>query len=210
MKTTRPWIWHALMFIDDPAAGDGGGGGDGGQQTPPQPPAPTFTQEDVNKAVQERLARERAKYADHDALKAKAAELDQIKAAQKTAEERAAEELAQARKAAADAAAEAARFRAAATHSVAGDDIDLIGVGDQETVMARAERVGQLLAAERELEALKAAQQQGTVPATGRPRPVLRPGATPVEEAGRVASDDAAREAALRRGRIATPQPNPN
>lgn len=206
MKTTRPWLWHALMFIDDPAAGDGGGG----QQTPPQPPAATFTQEDVNKAVQERLARERAKYADHDALKAKAAELDQIKAVQKTAEERAAEELAQARKAAADAAAEAARFRAAATHSVAGDDIDLIGVGDQETVMARAERVGQLLAAERELEALKAARQQGTLPATGRPRPALRPGATPVEEAGRVASDDAAREAALRRGRIATPQPNPN
>lgn len=37
MKTTRPWLWHALMFIDDPAAGDGGGG----QQTPPQPPAAT-------------------------------------------------------------------------------------------------------------------------------------------------------------------------
>ena len=61
--------------------------GDGG--TPPtgnENEEKTFTQEQLNKAVQERLAREREaaakKYGDYDELKAKAAELDKLKADQ--------------------------------------------------------------------------------------------------------------------------------
>ena len=56
----------------------------------------------------------------------------------------------------------------------------------------------ELLAASLELEALKTQQQRPT----NRPKPVLRPGAAPVDESTRVASMDAAHEAALRRGRV--------
>lgn len=41
-----------------------------------------FSQEDVNRIVEERLARERAKYADYDGLKAAKAELEKIKQSQ--------------------------------------------------------------------------------------------------------------------------------
>ncbi|MBN1174002.1 MAG: DUF4355 domain-containing protein [Micromonosporaceae bacterium] len=84
--TTHPWF--DLGRHD--GAGDGGqGGNDGGGGDPSGQPADrTFTQTDLDRIVTERLARERAKYADHDDLKAKAAELDQIKADQQTEAER--------------------------------------------------------------------------------------------------------------------------
>ena len=49
-----------------------------GTDTTPEPEAPakTFTQEDLDRIVQQRLAREREKYADYDSLKAKAAEAE--------------------------------------------------------------------------------------------------------------------------------------
>lgn len=48
----------------------------------------TFTQEDVNRVVAERLARERGKYANYDDLKTKAAEFDKLQDANKTDLER--------------------------------------------------------------------------------------------------------------------------
>lgn len=50
------------------------------QQAEQQPEAKTFSQEDVNKIVEERLARERGKFADYDDLKAKAAQFDEANA----------------------------------------------------------------------------------------------------------------------------------
>lgn len=44
----------------------------------------TFTQDDLDRIVGERLSRERAKYADYDALREKAARLDQLEEASKT------------------------------------------------------------------------------------------------------------------------------
>jgi hypothetical protein len=67
------------------AGGDGkGGAGDGsnGQQR-------SFSQEEVDRIVGDRLARDRQKYADYDDLKAKAAKLDDLEAANKTELERA-------------------------------------------------------------------------------------------------------------------------
>lgn len=46
--------------------------------------APITSQDDLNRIVGERLARERAKYADYDAIKAKAAEFDKAAEASKT------------------------------------------------------------------------------------------------------------------------------
>lgn len=203
-QSLRPW----LMFAVDPS-NDGGGGSDTGEQHQNNggKPERTFTQDDLDKAVSERVNREKAKlakFADYDDLKDKADQLDELTAAQKTAEQRAADDLAKAQKAAADALAEAVRYKAAGKAGIdpESDDFALIGSGDEETVMARAARLGALLASERELAQLKEQQGRTQVPDSGRPRPVLRPGATPVEATGRPGSIDAAREAALRRGRI--------
>lgn len=49
------------------------------EQKPPQEPqVKTFTQDDVNRVVSERLQRERDKYSDYDDLKSKALKLDEI------------------------------------------------------------------------------------------------------------------------------------
>ena len=204
-QSLRPW----LMFVDDPSNEGGGGGSDTGEQQQDDggKPERTFTQDDLDKAVSDRVNREKAKlakFADYDDLKAKAEQFDELTAAQKTAEQRAADDLAKAQKAAADALAEAVRYKAAGKAGIdpESDDFALIGSGDEETVMARAARLGALLASERELAQLKEQQGRTQVPDSGRPRPVLRPGATPVDATGRPGSIDAAREAALRRGRI--------
>lgn len=205
-QSLRPW----LMFVDDPSNEGGGSGNDTGEQQQDDGGKPdrTFTQDDLDKAVRDRLNREKAKFADYDDLKAKADQLDQLTAAQKTAEQRAADDLAKAQKAAADALAEAVRYKAAGKAGIdpESDDFALIGSGDEETVMTRAARLGALLASERELAQLKEQQGSKHVPDSGRPRPVLRPGATPVDATGRPGSIDAAREAALRRGRISDEQ----
>lgn len=205
-QSLRPW----LMFTVDPSNESGGGGNDTGerQQDNGGKPDRTFTQDDLDKAVRDRLNREKARFADYDDLKAKADQLDQLTAAQKTAEQRAADDLAKAQKAAADALAEAVRYKAAGKAGIdpESDDFALIGSGDEGTVMTRAARLGALLASERELAQIKEQQGRTQVPDSGRPRPVLRPGATPVEDTGRPGSIDAAREAALRRGRISEKQ----
>ena len=60
--------------------------------TDPNPnPAPTdrtFTQAELDRIVQDRLARERGKFGDYDDLKAKAAKLDELEAANQTELER--------------------------------------------------------------------------------------------------------------------------
>jgi hypothetical protein len=53
-----------------------------------------FTQEQLNKLVAERVAKERERFADYDDLKAKASELDKLKDAQKSELEKATEKLA--------------------------------------------------------------------------------------------------------------------
>ena len=59
--------------------------------TPPAPPAPaeTFTQEDVNRIVAERITREKAKYVGFDDLKDKAAKFDALQAENATELEKA-------------------------------------------------------------------------------------------------------------------------
>lgn len=56
-------------------------------------PAKTFTQEDLDKIVADRIARERKKYADYDEIKKKAEEYEQAEAERKKAEMTAQERL---------------------------------------------------------------------------------------------------------------------
>lgn len=72
------------------------------EQNPTPEPNKTFTQDEVNAIVGERLKRESAKYADYDALKEKATKFDEIQEANKTELEKANEKAASLEKELAD------------------------------------------------------------------------------------------------------------
>lgn len=146
----------------------------------PEPPTPTFSQAEVDRIVKERLSREGI--AD---LKAKAAKLDEMTEAQKTAEQKVAEALAKAQRDTESLTVANQRLTAAVDHGVDKDHRDLIGGTTAEEIATNAQRIGALLrdraelaAAKAELEALKAGK---TVPSNV-PIASLRPGATPVAQ----------------------------
>ncbi|MTE24834.1 DUF4355 domain-containing protein [Microbacterium sp. ZXX196] len=129
------------------------------------------SQEDFDKAIQSRIARERAKYADYDELKSAKTELDQIRESQKTESEKAAERLAAAEKRAADLeAAQAAkdlelvRLSIIAKHGIPEEDQILVHGSTEEELAASAERVA----------ALASTHSQG-------PRPVPSVGKSPAK-----------------------------
>ena len=62
-----------------------------GEQQPGQEQSQTFTQDDVNRIVQDRLQREREKYADYDELKTAAERAQELEAEKTTLAERVAE-----------------------------------------------------------------------------------------------------------------------
>lgn len=153
-------------------------------QAPPEQDTstlPEWAREAIAKANRE-AAGYRTRLREAEPLAQRARELEE---AQMTEQQRATEAANRARQDAEDARAEALRYRAAATHGIAPDFFDLLGSGDEETVSARAERVGSLLAAQREAEQLRAeleALRAGRLsPTTGRPVESLRPGASPAE-----------------------------
>lgn len=164
------------------------GGGDGAGGDPK-----TFTQEDVDRIVQERLARAKpAKPADYDDLKAKAKAFDDVQKSNLSAEQ----QLQQAQDAAAQANARTARLQAAIDHKVPADLVDLLGENtDATAIEARAKLLGELDAARTELATIKAAAtDKGTPPpppatnrggASPRDRDTLANGAAGLAEAQR-------------------------
>jgi hypothetical protein len=74
-------------------AGQEAGQQDDGQgQQQPAPAGKTYSQEDVDRVVRDRLARAEAKYADYGDLKRRAAEYDKLAEASKTEQQRAVEQ----------------------------------------------------------------------------------------------------------------------
>lgn len=115
----------------------------------------TFTQADVDRIVRERVQRERAKYADYDALKAKAE-------GAKTVEDR----LAEMEKRTAAAEASALRSDVAARHGISAEDRDLLLTGtDAETLEAQAKRIAE--ASERKKKANIVPREGSNPKATG-------------------------------------------
>ncbi len=115
----------------------------------------TFTQSDVDRIVRERVQRERAKYADYDALKAKAE-------GAKTVEDR----LAEMEKRTAAAEASALRSDVAARHGISAEDRDLLLTGtDAETLEAQAKRIAE--ASERKKKANIVPREGNNPKATG-------------------------------------------
>lgn len=80
------------------------------------------SQADLDKVLGERLARERAKYADYDDIKAKAAKVDEAAEASKTEAQKLAERIQAAEDRATKAESEALRFRIANEYKLSQED----------------------------------------------------------------------------------------
>lgn len=97
---------------------------------------PITSQEDFDKAIQARIARERSKFADYDEVKARADKLAEIEEANKTEAERTAERLAAAEKRNAELVTKATRAEVAAAKGV---PIDLLSGSTKEELEAAAD-----------------------------------------------------------------------
>lgn len=116
--------------------GDDGGNKNDSGFTPPA------SQEELNKIIEKRLERERSKFGDYDDLKAKAAKLDDIEAANKSELEKANEAKTAAEQAAEQAKSEALRWKVAAKHGISDEDAELFLTGtDEQTLTKQAERL---------------------------------------------------------------------
>lgn len=109
--------------------------------TPAPPGDKTFTQADLDRIVEDRLGRERKKYEGFDDLKAKAAELDQIKAANATELDKAQDKLTKAEQRAAQAEARLLRFEVAQEKDVPGKLVPLLTATDKEGLEAQADLI---------------------------------------------------------------------
>jgi hypothetical protein len=129
---------RAIPFVMTVTDDGDGGGGDQGVKPVDDAKAITLTPQQLA----ERLAR--AKPADYDDLKTKAARLDEIEAANKSEVEKANEAKAKAEADAAAAKAEALRLRVAAKHGISDEDADLFLTGtDEATLTKQAERLAE-------------------------------------------------------------------
>lgn len=119
-------------------------GGTEGGETPTTDEGfkPITSQEDLNRIIADRVARERAKVADYKDLKAKAARLDEIEAANKSEVEKAAERIAALEADNQRIQSEALRSRIQAKFGISDDDAALFLTGtDEETLTLQGQRL---------------------------------------------------------------------
>lgn len=143
-------------------------------ETPDAPEAKQKPSETVDYWKQRARDNEGRAKANADAAK----RLAEIEESQKSAEQKAADQAAQVQRDLAEARAETLRYKAAVTHRVSQDNFDLLGMGSEEEITARAQRVGLLEAALSERDQLRA-ELEALRGAASTPRPVdqLKPGA---------------------------------
>lgn len=106
---------------------------------------PITSQEGLDKIVQTRLARERSRYADYDALKAKAEQFDAAEAANRTDLEKAILRAEKAEKELQAKTSESERLRVIAKHAIPEEYQDLITAGDAEGMEAQAAKIHDLM-----------------------------------------------------------------
>lgn len=122
-------------------------GNEGGNDSGKTPAADEFmaitTQDDLNKVIDERLKRERAKFADYKDLKAKATKLDEIEQANQTEAEKTAKRIADLETELSNQRRDSTRLKIASAHGITdADDIDLFLTGnDEETLTKQAKRL---------------------------------------------------------------------
>lgn len=150
----------------------------------PTPPAPaptpkqddkTFTQADVDRIVQDRLAQEKKKYADYDDLKAKAARADEQAASSKTDLEKLTEQIDGLKKAQAEADQKALRAEVAMAKGLTAAQAKRLAGTTKEELEADADEI---------LEAfpVNTGEPSKPAPPSRQPRPALAGGGDPTEE----------------------------
>src|SRR5690242_1505507 len=144
---------------------------EGGNTSGETPAADEFkaitSQDDLNKVINDRLQRERAKYADYKDLKAKAAKLDEFEQANQTEAEKAAKRIAELEAELGHTRRDSLRLKIATEHGITdADDIDLFLTGtDEETLTKQAKRL-----ADREADRKKQGNRvprEGATPTSG-------------------------------------------
>lgn len=146
-------------------------------ETPtPNPPkgdeGKTFTQADIDRIVADRLARERSKYADYDELKAKAAKLDELEAANKSEADKLRDQLDQLKRSQAEAEVRALRAEVAMAKGLTAAQAKRLVGNTREELEADADEI------------LEAFPTQGGVipPPSRKPAAELQGGSDPTSE----------------------------
>jgi len=109
------------------------------------PDGKTFTQDELDRIVGERVGRERTKFADYDDLKTKASEFDKMAEARKTEQQRLEERAATAEQKAQQAEQRLTRISVALTKKLPAELADRLQGSTQEELEADAERLLELV-----------------------------------------------------------------
>lgn len=150
------------------------------EETKPPASAPkadegkTFDQADVDRIVQDRLAKEKAKYADYDELKAKAAKFDDLEASSKTDLEKLTEQIEGLKKAQADSEEKAIRAEVAMAKGLTPAQAKRLAGATKEELEADADEI---------LEAFPVSVEPSKgAPPSRQPKPDLKGGGDPTQE----------------------------
>lgn len=111
---------------------------------------PPATQEDLNKIIDERLKRERGKFADYNDLKSKAAQFDQFAESQKSETQKAIDRAETAERALTEAQTNSLRLSVIAKHQIPEEYHEFIVGADEEELEAKALKFEALIAAQPE------------------------------------------------------------
>lgn len=138
METPTPDVDPAAALGDNPPVDESNTAADNADR------AKTFTQADIDRVVEQRLARERQKFADYDELKSAADELAKIREGEKTEMQRFQEELAaerEARAAAESTAATMKRTQYGMDKGLPRDLAELLTAADDDGLDAQIEKL---------------------------------------------------------------------
>lgn len=106
---------------------------------------PPATQEELNRIIADRISREKAKFADYNDLKTKAAEFDKLADAQKSETQKALERAEAAERALASTQSESLRLSVIARHSIPADYQEFVSGVDEAELEAKALKVLSLI-----------------------------------------------------------------
>lgn len=107
---------------------------------------PPASQDEMNRIIADRIARERAKFSDYDDMKTKASKFDELEAANRSELEKWTATATEWEQKATVANSELTRLRVATKFGIPEEHLDLLGSGSEDELTARAERIKTLIA----------------------------------------------------------------